>query len=205
MPLTINELEQGIAFWQTETNWPHDFHNADYEMMAHQNPNGAFDEHWWVTFLHTLVQWQATRPRSNEFLTHRAHDRLQALGAIWHQTVALNLDNDIADLEWQQIAAFPTLVAEIKNVASPVFPSKFCHFLAPCIFPVVDNKAMGNPFRTYELYYISGRAEWLGTAAATQEDLTALLIHEIGVPLIANYPMKCKLIELCMIGRRNNG
>jgi hypothetical protein len=106
-------------------------------------------------------------------------------------------------LEWHQIAAFPTLVAEIKDVTSPVFTSKFCHFLAPRIFPVTDNKLMGLPFPTYEAYFTAGRAEWLGTDRATQDDLIKLLTHEVGEPLFGDFPMKCKLIELCMIGRRH--
>jgi hypothetical protein len=126
------------------------------------------------------------------------------LSVTWDETVALNLNNDIANVEWQQIATFPALVAEIKDVKSPVFTSKFCHLLAPRIFPVVDNAAMGNPFPTYKCYYISGRDEWLETDPATQQALEARLTEQIDVPLVENYPTKCKLIELCLIGRHNN-
>lgn len=101
------------------------------------------------------------------------------------------------------MASFPSLAAEIKDVASPVFTSKFCHFLAPRIFPVVDNRAMGNPFETYRQYFVTGRAEWLGTDAATQDELIRLLSQEVGAPLFDGYPTKCKVIEICMIGRHS--
>lgn len=63
------------------------------------------------------------------------------------------LASDIAQVQWAQVAAFVKIVSEIKNVASPVFTSKFCHFLAPRIFPFIDNATMGNPFFSYEAYY----------------------------------------------------
>jgi hypothetical protein len=63
---------------------------------------------------------------------------------------------------------------------------------------------MGNPFPSYEAYFTAGRVEWLGTDSATQDDLVRLLTHEVGAPLFAGFPMKCKLIELCLIGRRGH-
>jgi hypothetical protein len=40
-----------------------------------------------------------------------------------------------------------------------VFPSKFCHFLLPRIFPVVDNRAAsGSP--TYEKYFNLIKRTW---------------------------------------------
>jgi hypothetical protein len=180
--------------------------------MAEVNPNGAFHEEWWNnTFLPTLRAWRATRPRGSAFLTNRAQDRFAGLTETWQLNIAPNLASDIADLEWHLVAPFATLVAEVKGVASPVFASKFCHFLAPRIFPVVDNKAMRNPFPTsYERFYKFGRAEWLATAHGTQEELLQRLTAEIddrvvdGQEIVAGYPKKCKLIELCIIGRRNN-
>ena len=125
--------------------------------------------------------------------------------------IAPHLEADIEGVEWHQLSAFPRLVAEIKDVTSPVFCSKFCHFLAPRIFPVIDNAAMGAPFRTYEAYFTAARAEWLATRTPTREALVVLLTEEVrarGRPPFSGFPMKCKLIELCMIGRHrmaNNG
>jgi hypothetical protein len=200
MALTIEQLEQGVKYWRG-TKWRQDFHNAFYEHLTAIHPNGVFNQAWWERVLPILRAWRATRPRGGAFLTPRAHARFEALGEAWAQAVAPHIEDDIQGLEWRQIAAFPTLVGEIKNVASPVFSSELCHFLAPRIFPVVDNAAMGNPFPTYEAYFTAGRAEWLDTDVATQNRLVDLLTKEVGHALFKGFPVKCKLIELCMIGR----
>jgi hypothetical protein len=172
----------------------------------HIHANGVFTQAWWDQFLPILHGWGATRPRAHAYLTSRAQDRFQALERAWVRSVAPHIDNsDISGVEWHQVASFRTLVAEIKNVRSPVFPAKFCHFLAPRIFPVVDNTAMGNPYRTYESYFTTAREEWFGTGAAVHDELVTLLRHEIRAPLFSDYPMKCKVIELCLIGRYNGG
>jgi hypothetical protein len=203
MSLTIDQLRNGINYWRLE-KFPPDFHNTYYERdLLAAGANGVFNQQWWSRFLPVLQDWQAIRPRSHAFLTSRAQARFAALSKIWGTAVAPYLDNDIAGVEWHQVAAFPSLVAEIKSVASPVFTSKFCHFLAPRIFPVTDNKLVNLPFRTYEEHFTASRKEWLDTDSATQDELVRQLIHEIGAPLFSGFPMKCKLIELCMIGRRH--
>jgi hypothetical protein len=117
--------------------------------------------------------------------------------------VAPYLGGDIAVVVWADVEPFANLVAEIKPLSSPspVFTSKFCHFLAPRLFPVVDNEAMHNRFRTYEECFATYQAEWLGTNAAMQGQLEEVLTREIGAPLCDGYPLKCKLIELCLTGR----
>jgi len=116
--------------------------------------------------------------------------------------VESNLGQDITSLEWSRVSAFPALVSEIKNVASPVFTSKFCHFLAPAIFPVVDNAAMGNPFPTYEACFTTFRAEWLSTDEITRQALVFRLAELIDAPLADGYPIKNKIVEICLIGRK---
>jgi hypothetical protein len=201
MALTVDQLRDGISYWRG-TDWGQDFQNSFYEYeLARVQMNGQFNEQWWGQFLPILREWIATRPYPHAVISARARERFEALREAWATAVAPYLDNDIAELEWHQIEPFPLVVAEIKDVASPVFTSKFCHFLAPRIFPVVDNKAMGNPFPTYEAYFTTGRREWLETDRATQDELVALLTKEIGAPLFGRFPMKCKLIELCLMGR----
>ncbi len=202
MSLTSAELERGVTYWLA-TTWPRDFHNGFYRCMADANPRGFFDDAWWEDFLPVLRAWRATRPRGSAFLTSRARERFSALARAWALTVEPNLGCDIASLEWSQVSAFPALVAEIKDVASPVFTSKFCHFLAPAIFPVVDNAAMGNPFPTYEACFAAFRAEWLATDAAILRALISRLAHLVNAPLADGYPTKNKVVELCLIGRNH--
>jgi hypothetical protein len=152
--LTVEEFRAGVAYWKT-TPWPRDFHNDFYRQMAERNPNGNFNELWWKPFLKELNRWKATRGKgkTNAYLTCRARARFEALGQAWNSGCAPNLNNEISDVTWDQVAALADTAAEIKDVRSPVFTSKFCHFLLPQVFPVVDRRAMGNPFATYELYF----------------------------------------------------
>ena len=202
MSLTSAELERGVTYWLV-TTWPSDFHNGFYRLMADANPHGSFDDAWWADFLPVLRAWRATRPRGSAFLTSRARERLSALTRAWARTVEPNLDGDVASLGWSQVSAFPVLVAEIKDVASPVFTSKFSHFLAPAIFPLVDNAAMGNPFSTYEACFAAYRAEWLATDDAILRALVSRLTDLIKAPLADGYPTKIKVVELCLIGRNH--
>ena len=201
MTLTRAELEQGVSYWRDKTRWPRDFHNDFYRHMASANPHGAFDDAWWADFLPVLRGWRATRPRGSAFLTARAQTQFSALAQAWTLDVEPNLGHDIASIEWSDVSAFPVLVGEIKDVASPVFTSKFCHFLAPAIFPVVDNAAMGNPFSTYEACFRTFKAEWLSTDEVTRQALVSRLTNLIDAPLVAGYPTKNKIVELCLIGR----
>ena len=202
MALSIDQLQNGISYWRT-TRWPQDFHNDFYEhALAAVRVDGEFTLEWWGRFIRILHNWRATRPYSFAFLTAQAQARFPAMTQRWSVEVAPYLSTDIAELEWNQIGVFPALIAEIKplKTASPVFTSKFCHFLAPRIFPVVDNTAMRNSFRTYEEYFTRAREEWLGTDAAIRDEMISILTREVGKPLFVGFPMKCKLVELCLIG-----
>ena len=137
-------------------------------------------------------------------MTPRAQERFAALFRAWTQCVEPRLGGDIANVEWRDVAPFPALVAEIKDVASPVFASKFCHFLAPPIFPIVDNAAMGNPYATYEAGFNAYRREWLSTDEAVREALVARLAGRIEAPLAEDFPMTNKVVELCLIGRHKS-
>ncbi len=164
MSLTVEDLAHGIRYWRT-TDWPQDFHNNYYAQVLSgvRITNATFDIEWWNRFYPILHDWRATRPASRLFLTTRVQERFKQLGEAWSSTGAPNLSQDIETLEWQQIAALPLVVTEIKPLKypSPVFASKFCHFLAPRIFPIIDNKAMGNPFTTYGAYFATARKEWI--------------------------------------------
>ncbi len=206
MSLTVEHLNSGIRYWRT-TKWPQDFHNDYYRHVLEgvRVRDGAFNTQWWERFYPILHDWVATRPKSRQFLTSRAQERFERLGKAWATLIEPRLQDDIANVEWRDIAAVPLLVAEIKPLKypSPVFTSKFCHFLAPRIFPVVDNKAMGNPFATYEVYYTTARGEWLSTDSATRAELINVLTQAIGAPVFSDFPLRCKVIELCLVGRHN--
>lgn len=205
----MQELADGIAFWRT-TTWPRDFHNADYERWARENPHGNFTPEWWQDAqLPRLHAWIATRGSRHADLTVRFNKRAIALSAAWQEACAPFEENDISAVTWEQVGAFPELVAEIKptKVLSPVFTSKFCHFLLPKVFPVVDRLGLGNKWRTYEDYFRFVQHEWESTDPATQEELVAeltrLIIGAKGQAVSAEFPMINKITELRLIGRRH--
>jgi hypothetical protein len=100
-------------------------------------------------------------------------------------------------------------VAKIKPMkagTSAVFTSKFCHFLLPGIFPVVDNQALGNGWPSYESYFRCVQAEWAATHISIRGALTAELTHVIegsGRPIYAGFPTINKIVELRLMGRRH--
>ncbi|MFZ3264883.1 MAG: hypothetical protein WA172_12855 [Terriglobales bacterium] len=208
MSLTVEQLNAGIHYWRT-TDWPQDFHNEYYQTVVSslRPKDGRFDLEWWDRFCSILRDWAATRPDSRLILTMRTQERFEQLERAWATAVVPHLQDDIEKVEWRDISDFPALVTQIKvlKYPSPVFTSKFCHFLVPRIFPIVDNKAMGNPYATYEEYYTTAREEWLSTDGSTQAELTRVLMEAIGAPVFSGFPMKCKLVELCLMGRHNRG
>jgi hypothetical protein len=205
MALTMREFDAGVAFWRSRGPWPADFHNADYAVLDAANPHGDFTLEWWGPFLKRLQAWIATRPVSGAVLTARFVDAAPALRAAWRACEPL-LAQDIAAVGWDQVAGFPDEVARIKptRAPSPVFTSKFCHFLAPCIFPVVDNEGLGNGWRTYEQYFTCVQDEW----ATTDQSVRAAMVHELnalvdakGESVFVTFPMTNKIVELCLMGR----
>lgn len=85
---------------------------------------------------------------------------------------------------------------------SPVFASKFCHFLAPRVFLLVDNEAMGGKYLTYETCWGAYKREWITTTArGLREELVARLADLIGPSPATDFPFENKVVELCLIGR----
>jgi hypothetical protein len=205
MALTVRELQEGIKYWREETCWPTDFHNSFYERdLPTIQGNGSFDQRWWKRFHCLLEDWQATRGCRRTVLDSLAQERFPLLRGTYARVIAPHLGEDIEGVDWPAIAEFPLLVTEIKPLKSPspVFTSKFCHFIAPSIFPVVDNEAMGKPFgKCYEAHFRNSRMEWLATDSQNRTALADMLAQEAGTPLFTGFPIKNKLVELCLIGR----
>jgi hypothetical protein len=204
----MRELADGVAFWKSRPRWPADLDNMDYEEWAEQNPNGNFTLNWWHQHqLPRLRLWIATRPISGEVLTARFTERIADLSAAWKDVCIPYLDNDITTITWDEIEAFPNEVAKIKPMkvgSSAVFTSKFCHFLLPKIFPVVDNEGMGNRWQTYKAYFEFVQSEWESTDDTTRNALVAelaRLVEETGRPVFADFPVINKIVELRLIGR----
>lgn len=118
------------------------------------------------------------------------------------------LEGNIATVSWEQIAAFPMEVGKIKPTKSPspVFTSKFCHFLLPKVFPVVDDEGLGNKWPTYEGYFKFVQEIWKSTDVVDQSRLEAelsRLIESAGQRVSPSFPMKNKIVELRLIGKQH--
>ena len=105
---------------------------------------------------------------------------------------------------------FPRRVAPIKptQTPSPVFTSKFCHFLLPRVYPVVDNEGLGNRWSTYETYFRLVQREWIDTDPNVRISLVnrlSGLIEATGASVFAGFPVANKIIELRLMGRHHPG
>jgi hypothetical protein len=207
----IRELADGLGFWDSRRGWGEDLGNADYKAWSVENPHGAFTVEWWRPFLRRLNRWKATRGWDNgTVLTSRFMACAAELGAAWIERCEPVIDDDITSVAWEQVSAFPTLVATIKPTRShsPVFASKFCHFLLPRIFPVVDNAGLGNRWSTYERYFRHVQDEWVATELADRTAMIAVLtkrIHATGASVFPSYPFVNKTVELRLMGRQHPG
>ncbi|MFY1700705.1 hypothetical protein ACN28G_02975 [Micromonospora sp. WMMA1923] len=208
MSIDREQFAAGVRWWQTKTNWPNDFHNSDYEVLAAQNPDGDFTDSWWAGFLPRLTTWKALRPLSQADVTGLFDEHRGDLARTWHQACAPVKHLDITGVAWDQVRTFPGVAARLKPTksASAVFPSKFCHFLLPRIFPVFDNAAVGGSC-TYETYFNLIKSTWEATPAALraefQMELAQLIEGHGGSSLYEGFPLATKIVELAFIGRRH--
>lgn len=204
--MSVNQVDlaAGMRYWAT-TGWPADYHNADYNVLAAQNPLGNFTNQWWVATLRRLNQWKATRPVAGATITALFNQHRAALQNAWAASCVPVLNSDISAVSWQQIQSFAVLASQLKpNAPMPVFTSKFCHFLLPKVFPVVDGKAMGIYWPQYKAHYMLMQLEWNTTAPADQALLRQQMttaIQSTGQQVSPYFPMETKIAELALIGR----
>jgi hypothetical protein len=204
----LAELAAGIAFWRSRSPWPADFHNGDYKLWRLENPHGDFTLTWWKPFLRRLHDWIADRPTTHAVLTTNFERAIPDLAAAWRGSCEPCLDADISTVRWDQVKGFPEVVTTIKPLKwpSPVFTSKFCHFLLPRIFPVVDNEGSGNHWPYYQQYFHHVQSLWDVTPDEVRTALIASMteaVESAGAKLDPGFPMVTKIVELRLIGRQH--
>ncbi len=204
MPFNLDELQAGVNYWRN-TNWPQDFHNQFYIDLAAHNQIGLFTPGWWPGIFQRLRSWRATRPRSFAYINENTLERLDRLHELWVEVNALPDDITTMDLQINNalIFNFVNEIHSIKNVNSPVFTSKFCHFVSPKRFAVIDRLAMGLPFNSYVDYLHYVRQEWNNTEDEVRNQLINFFTNEIGHNVYEAYPFHTKIAEVCLIGRNN--
>lgn len=204
MSFTKIEFDKGIEYWKKQVpRWPADYHNEFYKKLSNSGLTGQFNKDWWEFIWPYIRSWYAYRGKTKLYLTEHYYERMIKLQEVWDKDIKPLQDQDISLVKWETIEEFTSIVAEIKNSSTPVFTSKVCHFLAPQIFPVTDNKASGLPNKTYKEYFYVVQNEWAETDRITQDELIKMMKDIIGVDIFNNYPIKCKIIDICLIGRNN--
>ncbi|WP_447925129.1 hypothetical protein [Georgenia muralis] len=207
--MTVQQFNDGVEVWLAG-RWPRDFHHDFYTRLAAEHPHGNFTLEWWSTFIVHLQAWKAIRPASPRTVTREVETSLDDLDDAWRQACEPYVNRDVTGVTWAQMSAFPDLVARFKPsrrgggpTSSPVFRAKFCHFLAPQTFPVVDNGVTGVPFgQRYQAHVEGVQREWTVTPAAVQDEMRENLAGLIGTEPAPGYPVVNKVVELCLIGRR---
>lgn len=194
-------LNAGIKFWREEKPWwGQDLNNGLYKHLASLRSKG-FTEEWWKTILGILRQWVALRPKSKQFIRERGRVRLQILASEYQLLISKCAGKmpNITLLEWSDVEPLFSAAKEIKGVPSPVFASKFCHFMLPGVFPIVDNEVLGG-CESYQAYWELCQKLWKETK--NKDVLIKLLTEQIGNEVISDYPWPTKIFELCLIGYR---
>lgn len=152
--LNERNLRAAINYWRNEKpNWDPDFHNHHYHELEKLKRNG-FTKKWWKEMVDLLWYWRAIRPKTKKFIYERGLERLDSIETEY-MMILDDLPNKYAGMEngnWTYIYKLFSTTSEIKNVNSPVFPSKMCHFMLPNQYPVIDWEAVGVRTNHYQHY-----------------------------------------------------
>jgi hypothetical protein len=205
--ITVDEFTAGAAWWQAGP-WPADFHNAFYRRLSPAGFDGRFTDTWWDGIRRELVRWQAIRPQRPADVTARLTASRTDLIGCWAGLQPIIAGRDITDVTWEQVRPLPDLAATLKPTRRPrpVFTSKFCHFLAPAVFPVADQAAVGHGTSRYTTYFHLVQDTWAQTPGPVRDELHARmrqLIAAAGQPPAPGYPFVNKIVEVALIGRRH--
>lgn len=202
MKLALADLVEGISWWLQKTKWPRDFHNEVYHNLYDLKKSGLSDS-WWDRTVDRLQEWHATRPLTVDEIKKRGFEVLPRLQEMYLDLCAKSQDEPFfLDFRWERITGFYSLLAGIKGVGSPVFPSKLGHFIFPKLFIVMDNKATG--VNDYQVFWQSMCEAWSNFSEKTKAK--EILLEEINKystrKVHERYPFEIKIIELCTIGKR---
>jgi hypothetical protein len=209
-PLTQEEFERGLSWWRE--NWPGetDIHNSMYRELDGLREGTVFGEKWWTKAAEYLWEWRAFRTPIPGFTKRKIWERIEsqkdAMNTVYGRDVLplLQEGGDFLTAPYEKLSNLFRLARTIKNSRSPVSSSKICHFLAPELYIVTDNVALGLPHGyDYEAYFIYAQSCRQLTSQETfssMKDSLNSMIRMVGEP-IERYPYETKITELCLIGR----
>ncbi len=204
MVLNEKNLRAGIRSWKQRDSFPTDFHSAFYSAQKADLTDHGISEGWWRKQIDVLFAWKALRPYSKEAMKRRGLARLPRLEREYGRLLQRN--RSVADAEWSDLEPLFEVAREIKNVDSPVFASKLCHFLIPNGYFVIDREAIGNKTNDYPGYWEACRDLWRSgdSKTALKQRLRSEIVkasHDGRV--FSGYPWAVKVTEVCLIGARS--
>ena len=162
---------------------------------------------WWSPTVDDLWAWKAIRPLTKGAVLARGQSNLQHLQSEYAriQSILGNRIPSLSNLSWKDVDALYHVASKIKNVNSPVFGSKLCHFIMPDAFPVIDRniikkakKVIGASALSYGHYWQFCKSQWVSCAARAQ--LVQTMQKAIGPNIFVHYPCAAKITELCISG-----
>ncbi len=201
--VTEVNLEAGINVWRRR-KWDDDFHNCLYKKLM-QLKSGGLDRNWWHGIVDELSIWKAIRPLPKADIYLRGIDYLGQFQVEYDRILRVTNKHEpeMTTISWETLSSLYTVASSIKNVSSPVFGSKLCHFLLPNAFPVIDNEAIGLN-RTYADYWDYCKTQWVNCGEKQEliNNLRQKIQEKVQGKVVEYYPWSTKLTELCIIGNK---
>ncbi len=195
--LTLQTLKIGIWNWKYKYHWPSDFHNQDYLELQRQLENGITPSIW-NKLVDRLSAWRANRPLSKSVIRERGLSVLDTLNAEVEKVNRLyNKRPTLSDVEWHAIEGLYLITHRIKNVTSPVFASKLCHFIFPDVFPVIDNEYIG-VLGDYKEYWRLCQKLWVNATPGLKNELINELQSQSSSQMYPIFPWSTKIVEMCL-------
>ncbi len=175
-----------------------DFHNGLYLALATYRKNGILPTYW-QELVDILWDWQAirgVRGITKEYIFEEGKKRMDKLIKYYQKIyISSNKQYSLENVKWNDVVDLFTTSQDIKGVASPVFASKFCHFLLPHLYPIIDNTLVKGTWNTYHQYWEACKKGWL--ECREKETLIKILKDEIPGDVCPEFPWCTKIVELC--------
>lgn len=196
-----NNLRKGISIYKKRRNWPNDFHNKFYfETSCKLNDYLADNSvnEFWEYIVDNLSLWKALRGKKG-FQKRELLNRLVKDNDTLRTYIKKfrNYNKSFENYKWNDFQKFFEFAKTLKGVNSPVFASKFCHFLFPHLFIVIDNALIGINY-DYEKYWKSSKNNLI--KCNNIQPLQKILNLEIPNRPFQHYPYATKIVELCNFG-----
>jgi len=169
--------------------------------------NFEFSDEWLDSAIEPRIRlWRAYRPMKTFEIVESVRARLEEIRLAYETYIAKVRGTQFDDLTYEQVSSLPELGYAIKPYNSAMFPSKFSHWIAPEIYPIMDGKVLGLKSGTpYENYWRMYQRLWREQSSIEiRNRLIGILVESIvansRMPLFEDFPWAVKITELCLMG-----